>query len=329
MEFDAGDTPVGGVTIKATSQAPAAQMYTDVSASDGRYEIDLPSGTDTYRVEPSAGLPGGPGSVREPASGFHTIALTQSVIQRDDVDFLVGDCASTTTTTTSTSTSSTATTSSTTTTTSSTTTTTICVPTPENTPELCSDTIDNDCDTLIDCQDTDCAEVVSCKPIQRDPSRISFRVADGMDVFRSHGRVHLETPVDLAALELKWLVSNERGAVYRVSLIPGSLKVSPSRRHYSFRASTASAGVPAEPGPARVRLLAGSRGWVYYWITAYGDLSAATTPDMTLQFYLGDEPFILKGQWRQTPRGWILTRSELAPGTQHREQRELGDLGDP
>jgi hypothetical protein len=218
----------------------------------------------------------------------------------------------TTTTTAETTTTTSEETTTTTPTTTSTTSTTVCVPVPENTTPLCTDTIDNDCDRLIDCADPDCAEVVPCKPIRRDPARISFGPPGaGLDIFRSHGRIVPSRVYDLRADAVGWLVSNARGAVYRGLLQPGDLVPDESGSRFFFTDADARAGTPSRGGLYKVKLLIGSRGNLYYWVKAYGDLSAATDGNLALQFYVGSQAFIVQGEWRRTPRGWMMQRSEF------------------
>jgi len=56
---------------------------------------------------------------------------------------------------------------------------------------------------------------------------------------------------------------------------------------------------------AKIRLSRGGTSYGYK-VVAYGDLSAATDPDMTIQFYLGNPTRIYSHSeaWTRTATGW-------------------------
>lgn len=124
-----GDSPISGVTVRATSiDVSPGQQFSDGTDGSGFYSIGLPGRTDRYTVE-LIGLAGGL-TVVLPVGGTHTVQIVTGTSQdhKDNVNFLVQGCApqptTTTTSTTTTTTSTTTTTRPTTTTTTSTTTTT-------------------------------------------------------------------------------------------------------------------------------------------------------------------------------------------------------------
>jgi hypothetical protein len=216
--------------------------------------------------------------------------------------------ASTTTTTGAPTTTTTgASTTTTTTTASTTTTTTLCVPQPENTTATCSDMIDNNCNGLIDCADPSCSGIFPCPTAKKDPTIITFGQS-GLDVIRGHAK--LETaPVDVSAMRVGMLLSNAHGAIYSGSLPAGALSASSSGTIFRFVHAGARTG-----GGIYSLKIKQNRGNSYtFSFTAYGDLSAATDPNMRLQFYIGEDPnaardgriFITLAQpWTRTPSGW-------------------------
>jgi hypothetical protein len=177
--------------------------------------------------------------------------------------------------------------------------------------EICYNEVDDDCDTLVDCVDEeDCApEQEPCR-ILRDPSLIRFNTnAPGRDLFTSRGRVLLREPVDLASQEIGWFVSNSDGYIFQGALIAGDLIVSrPGRGTFADRAAAQGRGRRFGIFTARVKV---RNGVAYYAVKAFGDLSAATGPEMTVQFYIGHQVWGLTGTWRQLPNGWKLPHAVL------------------
>ncbi len=180
----------------------------------------------------------------------------------------------------------------------------MCVPS----PEICDNGIDDDCDTLVDCVDeTDCLPTVPPCRIRHDPSTIRFgSPRPGLDHFRSHGRVKLKERVDPTSVEVGWMISNAQGYVYQASLLPGDL--TDRGREFFFQDVAAPFGDGIRSGLYKVRLQINSRNTLYYWVKAYGDLSAATDANMTIQMHVGDQWFGLSHPWVETGRGWYLVQ---------------------
>jgi hypothetical protein len=179
---------------------------------------------------------------------------------------------------------------------------------PGGTEAVCNDMADDDCDGVVDCDDPDCVGIDTCPPIKRDPSRIVFGPPGGLDLFTSHGRVEPTEPIDPGTVEVGWMVSNGRGPVYRGALIPGDLTANRKRNRFVFKDSGARSGQAKRFGIYRAKIRITRRGTSYgYKIKAYGDLSAATDPDMVVQFYIGDQVWVHDEPWIPRGNGWRST----------------------
>jgi len=181
--------------------------------------------------------------------------------------------------------------------------------------EVCDNMIDDDCDGQIDCMDSDCPP---CPPIRREPSGIQFGPPGaGLDRFKSHGRVQLSAPVDdVTRARVAWLITNASGVIYQASLRPGDLTPRKDGPYYFFKDDGAHLGQGTRDGLGRVLILVGGDGFVRYKVKGYGDMSAATDPEMALQFYFGDEVFVFPATWRRVPSGWIAPPPPLVPANQ-------------
>jgi hypothetical protein len=192
---------------------------------------------------------------------------------------------------------------------STTTTTTLCTPQPENTHAACSDMVDNDCDLLIDCEDPDCNGTFACNTAKNDPTLIKFGAGDALDLIRGHAKLEM-APVDVPARSVGMLLTNPNGAIYSGSLPAGALTPGPSGTIFRFRNADARTG----GGIYSLKIKQNNDGSSYtFGFAAYADLSAATDPNMRLQFYIGDDAnaardgriFItVPTPWRRTPHGW-------------------------
>jgi hypothetical protein len=174
-------------------------------------------------------------------------------------------------------------------------------------PEICTNMIDDDCDGLVDCDDTgDCPP--PCPPIQKDPSTIKFGPpGEGLDRFKSHGRVEPGTSVDVTSNVVGFVVSSQHGIVYRGVLQPGDWTTNTQHTVFKYVDSEARFGRGKRDGisKAKIRITRGGTSYGYK-VQAYGDLSAATDPNMTIQFYLGNptRTYSHSEVWKQTATGW-------------------------
>jgi hypothetical protein len=168
--------------------------------------------------------------------------------------------------------------------------------------------LDDDCDLLIDCLDPDCVgapRATPCPRIRKDPTMILFGPPGGRDLFRSNGK--LDTPaVDFTQLQVGWLLTNGRGAIYRAKLEAGDLVPLPNGKVFRFVDPDARYGAGKRGGiaVAKIKPLKDGSGYSYN-VRAYGDLSAATDAAMAVQVYVGNQrPFMMSDIWTQMPRGW-------------------------
>ena len=165
--------------------------------------------------------------------------------------------------------------------------------------EICTDFVDNDGDGLIDCIDPQC----ECGPIGRDPGAIRFGPTHVNDLFSVHGSFVPQTQISPSTEAIGFLLSNKNGKVFELPVAAGSLRRL-GRNLFRFRDQNATR---TRNGLARldVRYYPQRNNYTFV-VKAYGNLSLATEPDMILEFVLGDDPFVNKSTWTQTPQGWVL-----------------------
>jgi cysteine-rich repeat protein len=217
-----------------------------------------------------------------------------------DGDGCENDCTETGGTTTTTSTSSTTTTSSTSTTSSTT------IP-----PEICTNGTDDDGDGLVDCMDPDCIGRPECQPMAQDPAIIRFgSPGEGRDSLRAHGLIRPVESIDPAGEEVFIMLTNLDGIIYRGSLIAGDLVPNASGGRLSFKDTLARRGEGSRFGIYRITLRQRPKTW-FFTFRAYGDLSAATDPNMNLQLQVGNQGFISNAVWEPTRNGWRATFQNL------------------
>lgn len=174
----------------------------------------------------------------------------------------------------------------------------------EPSPELCTGLLDEDCDGLVDCDDPDCTNVAPCGPIQKDPSTIKFDVIGDLDLFKSHGRVEPGAPIDVGSGAIGWAVTNAQGTIYRGTLHGIDLTANPRRTVFRYLDRGARAG-GSRSGIYRAKIRISRGGTSYgYKIQAYGDLSGAVDPDMSIQFDIGGKTYVHSEPWKRTKKGW-------------------------
>jgi hypothetical protein len=194
----------------------------------------------------------------------------------------------------------------------------------------CNDGVDNDCNHLIDCADPACQPAVcfggsdaghsceaaadqtacvngggvcQCPSIQKDPTSVTFNGrAPGLDRFRSHGRVlTIGGAYSIQTSSVSWLLSNSKGEIFRATLPAGALTANAAGTTFKYKNRLASTA----GGISQVKLQ-NVHGSLKYTVEAFGDLSRATDPNMSVQFYVANQPTpaIHTQTWQKTSNGW-------------------------
>ena len=105
--------------------------------------------------------------------------------------------------------------------------------------------------------------------------------------------------------EIGWLVSNARGPIYGALLPPFSMRVFQTHKLFTYKNPDALTKGGVYKAQIRITRYGISYG---YKVEAYGDMSAATDPQMALQFYIGKRPTpgIHNGARTRTKFGWVV-----------------------
>jgi hypothetical protein len=166
-------------------------------------------------------------------------------------------------------------------------------------PEICGNMIDDDANGLVDCEDARC----DCLPIGKDPGVIRFaEPGAGQDYLMVHGSLSPTEALDVLGDSTGILLTNANGTIFSAELAGGSL-VARSNVFFKFLDRTARA---TRNGIWKIEVRQRRRGGYTFRVKAYGDLSAATDPVMTVQWHLGGQVFVNHGTWAKTSRGWKL-----------------------
>jgi hypothetical protein len=150
---------------------------------------------------------------------------------------------------------------------------------------------------------------------------ITFK-GGGLDEFRFHGRVELVPPelggtIDPITAGFGFELSNEHGVIYAATLEPFDFEYMGNMR-YRFRDTAARVGAGSRGGIfhvfSRFRQYHGVW-WYTVRILAYGDLSRATEPVMTLKWFqvgtINDQVPQLTVEWDRLSDGWRLPLSRF------------------
>jgi len=116
--------------------------------------------------------------------------------------------------------------------------------------------------------------------------------------------VVLGAPTDTLHSRVGWLLTNANGVIYRASIDPADLSPSSGGR-FEFTDPGARVGQGGHDGLYKIKLLIKNGGGTFYKVKWYGDMSAATLPEMALQFYVEDQVFLWEASWTQTGGGWV------------------------
>lgn len=134
--------------------------------------------------------------------------------------------------------------------------------------------------------------------IARDPASIVFDVRGTMiDRLSVNGLIMPPVAIDPSASVVGIRLSNANGLIYAEELPAGAMY--PWGRKHKFRNREAK----DEGGFADFQFFPHREGYRIK-LSAYGDLSAATLADMTVEVYFGGQQFVHSATWVRTKRGW-------------------------
>ncbi len=157
------------------------------------------------------------------------------------------------------------------------------------------------------CQNRLCLADCTCvPPIFNDPAKIRFRRGHQLlDRFDGHGQLVTSHDPAKIASGLTVRLTNPSGVLYEGELVSGDCRVKNKGRRCRFRDKGARKGEGIRDGLGVLKLRSVRIGYTFRF-SAFADLSAATDPDMTISFQLGDELFATRGLWKQKKNGWNL-----------------------
>jgi hypothetical protein len=143
----------------------------------------------------------------------------------------------------------------------------------------------------------------SCNPnctgrIARDPASIVFNVRrTTIDRLSVNGLILPVVPINPSTSPLGVRLSNANGLIYSLELPAGAMVT--SGRAYKFRNRHAKVNGGFSEFTFRPH-----RDGYRIKLATYGDLSAATLAQMTVEVYFGGQQFVHSAVWDQTKRGW-------------------------
>jgi hypothetical protein len=146
--------------------------------------------------------------------------------------------------------------------------------------------------------------------VARAQGTIKFK-GGGHDQLKLHGKMVTPVPVgDLTATEVQFLLENDNGLIWHGTLQPGDLQ---GGKVVKFQDPTAKIGTGIRDGIASAKVRQAHPNDYRLYLTAYTDLSAATTAHMTITFFLGPYEALNTSDWIQKPYGWKLPPLPKAP----------------
>jgi uncharacterized repeat protein (TIGR01451 family) len=172
---------------------------------------------------------------------------------------------------------------------------------------FCGDGIVNGPPGSETCDDANANDQDSCRNtcigrLRRDPASIRFhgsrRPTDRLRVF---GRATTRLPVNPDGMAFTVRLSNINGVIYEASVAGANMVVRGKRLKFSNR----HAATAAEGGIAYFNLGPHRDGY-YINVLAYGDLSAANSPDMRIEILLGSKVYQNDATWSRNRAGWYL-----------------------
>ena len=124
----------------------------------------------------------------------------------------------------------------------------------------------------------------------------------GLDRLTLHARIVPATGIDPTAEPFTIELSDAGQTLFTATVPPGNFVETAAGRRWALRNPAAR----TTGGLFRVLITQRNDGAGGYRVdvVAYGDLSAATTPDMSLFLVVGDDGFFDAGPWTQRVYGW-------------------------
>jgi uncharacterized repeat protein (TIGR01451 family) len=183
---------------------------------------------------------------------------------------------------------------------------------------FCGDGVVNGSETCDDGNiiDTDKCHNDCTRPLRKDPTLIRFHRPSSVtdtDLLMIHGRFEADHSVDPTNMVNGIRLSNANGVIYSADFPIGAMTVKGHGRWFSFRDANAKSN--PNGGIAKLSLSLSRRGhWYVVYARAYGDLSAATSPEMKIEVFFGHEQYTRSGTWIRTKRGWFLPNNRAASG---------------
>ncbi len=139
-----------------------------------------------------------------------------------------------------------------------------------------------------------------------DKARLHLPVAEiifrdqQLDNFQVHIGVKPATPIDPLAEKFSVKLANANGTIFEEILLPGSF-VKKGPRYFFRDVDAKTLG-----GFFRVTITPKPGGFYRLDVESFGDLSAATLANMTLEVMIGNDLFPITKDFTQTKSGWVL-----------------------
>jgi hypothetical protein len=169
----------------------------------------------------------------------------------------------------------------------------------------CGDTVVNGSET---CDDGNTENADDCRndcsgALRKDPATIWFHSPRAVwDRLKVRGGFTTDYEIDATTLVVGVRLSNATGVIYSADLPVGSMERVGSRFDFKNR----DAKYDPLGGIGRFYLKPGSNGRYHTGLVAYGDLSAATTAEMTIEVRFGGYAYTSGGTWDKKKYGWKL-----------------------
>ncbi len=198
--------------------------------------------------------------------------------------------------------------------------------------ESCTGMDDLDSDGLFACEDPDCCSIfasgcgATCETInpclQLSPAKGVMRIGGGaLDSLKLRGSVNLADPSIVNPIEdgFGLALSNQNGLIYQARLFPGDLAERPrGPRRYVFKDKAAKIGQGSRDGIVQLRIQVRDTEVppsYFFKIKTIGELSAATSPVITIHVFGVEDTAIMKATWKFTNVGWKLSKNSSTQAT--------------